>query len=201
MNQPSTPSSRARLAGLEEIALLALARAGDAAAFGVLVARVRPRLLRMLVRMLGSRADADDVAQEACICALRAIKGFRGDAQFYTWLHGIARHLALAHLRSRRSAEAASVALAAAQAWQDGAGGTDAALPETALALRQLRAAVFDSVRALPPQLRCALVLREFSALRYEAIAHLLGCPVGTVRSRIARARTAVGRQLGCLAH
>lgn len=178
---------------LQEGPLVRLAQAGDGAAFGELARRCRPRLAGMLARLLVNRADADDAVQSVLLCAWQALPGFRGEARFYSWLHAIARNFALCHLRLLRlrpdregdtphdTEEADAGALAQ---------------PEQVLACRRLQATVFASVRALPPPLRAAYVLREYSGLPYGELSRVLGCPVGTVRSRLARARASVIEQV-----
>ncbi|MBL6714852.1 MAG: sigma-70 family RNA polymerase sigma factor [Pseudomonadales bacterium] len=167
-------------------ALLKRALAGDHHAFDLLALRYRPRLKHLVMRTVKSVDDADDVVQDALLRAFRALPSFRGDAQFYTWLCRIAINVAKSHVThpSRRLMRDAEPETEVPELTQFG--------PEHDLASEQLQAVIFSALQALPEALRTALTLREFEGLSYEEIGHLMQTPVGTVRSRIFRAREAL---------
>ena len=169
-------------------------RQGDAAAFDLLYLRYQHKVHGLIGRYLTRPEDVEDVAQEAFIKAYRALPRFRGESAFYTWLYRIAVNTAKNHLASRHQ-RVQTVELDAEEA--DG-GEVAAALkqeegPEDTLKSDELKAAIDAALTALPEDLRSALTLREFNGLSYAQIAEVLDCPVGTVRSRIFRAREAVG--------
>lgn len=177
--------------------------AGDARAFDLLVLKYRRRIERLIARMVRDAALVEDLAQETFIRAYRALHQFRGDAQFYTWLYRIAVNTSKkALLGMKNDPLAAGMALV-------GAGGNEddetflmapepmaEDTPETLLAAREIALAVQDALDALPDDLRQALVLREMDGLSYEEIAAAMNSPVGTVRSRIFRAREAVSAKV-----
>lgn len=168
-------------------------RRGDAAAFDLLYTRYQHKVHGLIGRYLTRPEDVEDIAQETFIKAYRALPRFRGESAFYTWLYRIAVNTAKNHLAARHQ-RVQTVELDAEDA--DG-GDLPAALkqedgPEDALHSEQLKGAIDDALAALPEDLRSALTLREFNGLSYAQIAEVLGCPVGTVRSRIFRAREAV---------
>lgn len=168
-------------------------RRGDAAAFDLLYTRYQHKVHGLIGRYLTRPEDVEDIAQETFIKAYRALPRFRGESAFYTWLYRIAVNTAKNHLAARHQ-RVQTVELDAEDA--DG-GDLPAALkqehgPEDALRSEQLKGAIDDALAALPEDLRSALTLREFNGLSYAQIAEVLGCPVGTVRSRIFRAREAV---------
>jgi RNA polymerase sigma-70 factor (ECF subfamily) len=171
--------------------LVERARAGERAAFDQLVARYQRRLLRLVLRLLRDPAEAEDVVQETFLKAYRALPRFRGEAAFYTWLYRIALNGARnAILRRRqRSAPAPLPSRAPAAAPEIGT-------PESMLLSKQVMLAVDAAMEALPLELRTAIVLREIEGLSYEEIGQIMECPLGTVRSRIFRAREAIARRL-----
>ena len=179
-------SAEALAAQGEDQGLLARALAGDLQAFDLLALKYRPRLKQLVLRTVRSEDDADDVVQDALLRAYRALASFRGDAQFYTWLCRIAINVAKTHVThpSRRVMSDEPVDEASPQLTQLG--------PEHDLASEQLQRVIFHALEALPEPLRTALTLREFEGHSYEEISHLMGTPVGTVRSRIFRAREAL---------
>ncbi|PJK12897.1 RNA polymerase sigma factor RpoE [Lysobacteraceae bacterium NML120232] len=167
---------------------------GDAHAFELLVRRYQHRMVALAARYVGEWAE--DVAQDAFIRAYRAIGNFRGDASFHTWLHRITVNTAKNHLVAmKRRPPAADVDVADAEHFDAELLG-DADTPERELMRHQIEQAVMQAMQALPRELNQAIRLRELDGLSYEDIARQLGCPVGTVRSRIFRAREAIDRAL-----
>ncbi len=170
---------------------------GDRRAFDVLVLKYQHRIYSLVSRFVRDPDEVQDVVQEAFIKAYRAVPGFRGDSAFYTWLYRIAINTAKNHLMSR-SRRPPGVDIDAVEAEHIESAGAlrDLAGPENALMTEQLRAVIERALAALPEDLRTALTLREFDGLSYEEIAEAMQCPVGTVRSRIFRAREAVDREI-----
>ena len=170
---------------------------GDKQAFDLLFLRYQHKILNLVSRYLRDPEDVQDVTQEAFIKAFRALPRFRGDSAFYTWLYRIAINTAKNHLvaRSRRP-PGTDVDVEDAE-FMDGTDALkDAESPESALARDELKAAIDSAIQDLPDDLRSAVTLREFDGLSYEQIAEIMDCPVGTVRSRIFRAREAIDRAI-----
>jgi RNA polymerase sigma-70 factor (ECF subfamily) len=168
-------------------------QSGDNRAFDLLVLKYQHRILGLVGRYLNDADEVQDIAQEAFIKAYRALPGFRGDSAFYTWLYRIAINTAKNHLVSRsRRPPGSDVEVEDAEYFDSGGGLRELENPENALFGEELRAVVQGAIEDLPEDLRSALTLREFDGLSYEAIADVMECPVGTVRSRIFRAREAV---------
>ena len=181
--------------------LVERARAGERAAFDQLVAKYHRRLMRLLTRLLNDSAEAEDVVQETFIKAYRALRHFRGDAAFYTWLYRIAINSAKNVLLGRkRHAPGAAGAPDAPPPRPEPLPPEerlrDIGTPESMLASKQIAQTVNAAMDALPIDLRTAIALREIEGLSYEEIAAIMGCPIGTVRSRIFRAREAIARKL-----
>lgn len=172
--------------------LVERARAGERAAFDLLVARYQRRLLRLVLRLLRDPAEAEDVVQEAFLKAFRALPRFRGEAAFYTWLYRIALNGARNAILRRRQ-RGASHGVAPSQL---PAPVPEIGTPESMLLSKQVMLAIDAALEALPLELRTAIVLREIEGLSYEEIAEIMECPLGTVRSRIFRAREAIARRL-----
>ena len=170
---------------------------GDQAAFDMLFARYQVKILNLISRYVRDSEEVHDVAQEAFIKAYRALPRFRGDSAFYTWLYRIAINTAKNHLvaRSRRP-PAMDVDIDDADYRDDAQMLREAEDPESALSRDQLKATISRALTDLPDDLRSALTLREFDGLSYEQIADILECPVGTVRSRIFRAREFVDQRM-----
>ncbi len=170
---------------------------GDLAAFDMLFARYQSKILNLISRYVRDADEVQDIAQEAFIKAYRALPRFRGDSAFYTWLYRIAINTAKNHLvaRSRRP-PSMDVDVEDADYRDDADVLREAEDPEAALARDQLRATIDQALVDLPDDLRSALTLREFDGLSYEQIATILECPVGTVRSRIFRAREFVDERI-----
>lgn len=177
--------------------LVARVQQGDKRAFEVLVLKYRHRIFSLVSRFVRDPDDVQDVVQEAFIKAYRAIAGFRGESAFYTWLYRIAANTAKNHLVSRaRRPPGADLDVEDAENLDTAWALRDVEDPESLLMTEQLREAVESAIRRLPEDLRTALMLREFEGLSYEEIAEVMGCPVGTVRSRIFRAREAVDGEI-----
>ncbi|PBS14075.1 RNA polymerase sigma factor RpoE [Lysobacteraceae bacterium NML93-0792] len=170
---------------------------GDVAAFDLLVRKYQHRIAALIGRYVADWSEVQDVAQETFIRAYRAIGNFRGDAQFYTWLHRIAVNTAKNHLVAHnRRPPTDDIDIDDAEQFDSGIRLRDSDTPERELMRQQLEQTVVRAVEALPEELRVAINLREVDGLSYEEIAERMGCPIGTVRSRIFRARDAIDREL-----
>ena len=173
------------------------AQGGDQKAFDQLVSKYQRKLERLLSRYVRDAAEVEDVAQEAFIKAYRALGNFRGDSAFYTWLYRIAINTAKNYLVSRgRRPPDSDVSSDDAEFYDGDHGLKDIESPERALLRDEIEATVHRTIAQLPDDLRTALTLREFEGLSYEDIANVMQCPVGTVRSRIFRAREAIDKAL-----
>ena len=173
--------------------LVARVQKGDSRAFDLLVLKYQHKIFSLIGRYVHDADEVQDVAQEAFIKAYRALPKFRGDSQFYTWLYRIAVNTAKNHLVSRsRRPPGSDVEVEDAEYYEGGAALRDIETPESALFGAELKAVVEAAIRDLPDDLRSAVTLREFDGLSYEDIAEIMDCPVGTVRSRIFRAREAI---------
>lgn len=173
---------------------------GDKRAFDLLVLKYQHKVRAIVARYIHDRDEVNDVTQEAFIKAYRALRDFRGDSQFYTWLYRIAVNTAKNFLVSRnRRPPANDVDLEDA----DDHGGSDALRdvdsPENLAYRDELQRIIEEAIQALPQDIRTAITLREFDGLSYEEIAETMDCPVGTVRSRIFRAREAIDGQIKAL--
>lgn len=171
---------------------------GDKAAFDLLVAKYQRKIFRLLSRLIRDSAEVEDVAQEAFIKAYRALPNFRGDSAFYTWLYRIAINTAKNFLVSqrRRAPTSTEADVEEAETFDDGEHLRDLNTPDAMLLSRQVADAVNRAIDRLPEDLRTAIVLRELEGLSYEEIAETMNCPIGTVRSRIFRAREAIAEEL-----
>ena len=180
-----------------DLELVKRVQRGDSAAFDLLVRKYQHRILALIGRYVHDWSECQDVAQDTFIRAYRAIGSFRGDAQFYTWLHRIAVKTAKNHLVAHnRRPPTDDVDASDAEQYDSGARLRDTDTPERELMRQQLEQAVMRAVQALPEELRTAISLREVEGLSYEEIAARMGCPIGTVRSRIFRAREAIDAEL-----
>jgi RNA polymerase sigma-70 factor (ECF subfamily) len=179
--------------------LVERAQAGDRGAFDLLVMKYQRRLMRLLKRVVRDPAEAEDVVQETFIKAYRALRFFRGDAAFYTWLYRIGVNTARNHLASLAHRSHATAAQSREQAHALEEQLKDHDTPESVLASKQIALTVSAAMEALPSDLRIAIMLRELEGLSYEEIAAFMDCPVGTVRSRIFRAREAIAERVGPL--
>ena len=170
---------------------------GDMAAFDLLVRKYQHRIAALIGRYVADWGECQDVAQETFIRAYRAIGSFRGDAQFYTWLHRIAVNTAKNHLVSLgRRPPGSDIDVEDAEQFDSGVRLRDTDTPEREMMRRQMEQTVLRAVEQLPEELRIAITLREVDGLSYDEIAQRMGCPVGTVRSRIFRAREAIDEEL-----
>ena len=170
---------------------------GDKAAFDVLVRKYQHKIVKLVTRYVHDGAEALDVTQEAFIKAYRAIHGFRGDSAFYTWLYRIAINTAKNHLvaEGRRPLDH-GMDLQDPDQYEVQSRLRDVDTPERLLLTDEIQRTVEAAIAALPEDLRTAIVLRELEGMSYEQIAETMGCPVGTVRSRIFRAREAIDEKL-----
>ena len=170
---------------------------GDSAAFDLLVRKYQHRIAGLIGRYIPDWSECQDVAQETFLRAYRAIGNFRGDAQFYTWLHRIAVNTAKNHLVAHnRRPPTDDIDIADAEQYASGMRLRDNDTPERELMRQQLEQTVMRAVEALPEELRVAITLREVDGLSYEEIAKKMDCPIGTVRSRIFRAREAIDLEM-----
>lgn len=178
--------------------LVERAQRGEKGAFDLLVQKYQRKLGRLLSRMIRDQAEVEDVVQEAFIKAYRALPNFRGDSAFYTWLYRIGINTAKNYLvaMGRRPQVSTEIEVEDAENFEDGQDLRTIDTPETELMTKQIAQTVNDTVAALPEELRTAITLREIEGLSYEEIATLMGCPIGTVRSRIFRARETIAEKL-----
>jgi RNA polymerase sigma-70 factor (ECF subfamily) len=177
--------------------LVARVQKGDSRAFDMLVLKYQHKIMGLISRYVHDSDEVQDVAQEAFIKAYRALPRFRGDSAFYTWLYRIAINTAKNHLVSRsRRPPGSDVEIEDAEYFEAGDALRTIETPESALFGAELKAVVEGAIGELPDDLRTAVTLREFDGLSYEDIADVMDCPVGTVRSRIFRAREAIDKQV-----
>ena len=178
-------------------ALVERAQKGDKRAFELLVAKYQRKLGRLLSRMVRDAAEVEDITQETFIKAYRALPGFRGESAFYTWLYRIGVNTAKNYLVGRkRQATSTDVLAEDAENYEEGDMLRDVATPDAELQTKQIAQAVNSAVDALPDELRVAITLREIEGMSYEEIAQMMDCPIGTVRSRIFRAREAIAERI-----
>ncbi|MCW3479206.1 RNA polymerase sigma factor RpoE [Neisseriaceae bacterium JH1-16] len=178
--------------------LVERAQRGEKRAFDLLVAKYQRRLGRLLSRFIRDGADIDDVTQEAFIKAYRALPSFRGESAFYTWLYRIGINTAKNFLSAsgRRPVVGSEVVDEDGESYDMTSQVPDLNTPESELMNKQILQTVNAAVEALPEELRTAITLREMDGLSYEEIASVMNCPIGTVRSRIFRAREAIAAEL-----
>jgi len=178
--------------------LVERAQHGEKAAFELLVAKYQRKLVRLLSRFIRDPTEVEDVAQEAFIKAYRALPSFRGDSAFYTWLYRIGINTAKNYLvaMGRRAPTVSETENAEGDAPEESGQVPDYNTPENELMSRQIAETVNRAVEELPEELRTAITLRELEGLSYEEIASIMNCPIGTVRSRIFRAREAIAERL-----
>ena len=178
--------------------LVERAQRGDKHAFELLVSKYQRKLARLLARFIRDPAEVEDVAQEAFIKAYRALPSFRGDSAFYTWLYRIGINTAKNHLVAigRRAPTTTEFDSEEAEGFADGEQLRDINTPENVLMSREIAGTVNATMEALPEELKTAIQLREIEGLSYEEIASIMNCPIGTVRSRIFRAREAIAEKL-----
>jgi RNA polymerase sigma-70 factor (ECF subfamily) len=194
-----TSSSASTPSGSDAV-LVERAQAGDARAYELLVIKYQRRIERLVARMTRDADLAQDIAQETFLQAWRALPQFRGEAQFYTWLYRIALNTAKRALMARkRDPLVTQTALATSdddETFRQQKEPTTESTPESELAAREIAAAVQAAMQALSDDLREAVTLREIEGMSYEEIAEAMNCPVGTVRSRIFRAREAISAKV-----
>ncbi|MBC3906112.1 MULTISPECIES: RNA polymerase sigma factor RpoE [Undibacterium] len=171
---------------------------GDKKAFELLVSKYQRKLMRLVSRLVYDHAEAEDVVQEAFIKAYRALPNFRGESAFYTWLYRIGVNTAKNHLvtQGRRAPTSTEADVDEAESFVDADGLRDINTPESLLASKQIAETVNSAMSTLPEELRNAITLREIEGLSYDEIAEVMLCPIGTVRSRIFRAREAIAEKL-----
>lgn len=173
--------------------LVSRVQKGDSRAFDLLVLKYQHKIFGLIGRYVRDSDEVQDVAQEAFIKAYKAIPNFRGDSAFYTWLYRIAINTAKNYLVSRaRRPPGTDVEIGDAEYYEGGGRLREIETPESALFGAELKEVVEGAIGGLPEDLRTAITLREFDGLSYEDIADIMDCPVGTVRSRIFRAREAI---------
>lgn len=190
----------AKAAGDTDKQLVAKVQKGDKQAFDLLVIKYQHRIFAIISRYVKDSAEVHDVAQEAFIKAYRAIGNFRGDSAFYTWIYRIAINTAKNYLVSRgRRPPASDVDMDDAEFYAGSDMLRDNASPEQQMMRDQLESVVFKAIQSLPEDLRTAVSLREMEGLSYEEIAEVMSCPVGTVRSRIFRAREHIDKHMAPL--
>ncbi len=177
--------------------LVERAQRGDKRAFELLVIKYHRKLGRLLSRMVRDAAEVEDITQETFIKAYRALPQFRGESAFYTWLYRIGVNTAKNYLVARKRQPVSSDVLAEdAENYEEGDILRDVATPDAELQTKQIAQAVNAAVDALPEELRTAITLREIEGMSYEEIAQFMNCPIGTVRSRIFRAREAIAERI-----
>lgn len=170
---------------------------GDKNAFNLLVHKYQSKVINLIARYVRNQADVADVAQEAFIKAYRALPNFRGESAFYTWLYRIAVNTAKNHLVAQgRRAPANDVDAEEAEYYDGSDALKEFASPERLMLSDEIQKVVFDTLDTLPEELKMAISLRELDGMSYEEIANVMECPVGTVRSRIFRAREAIDKKL-----
>jgi RNA polymerase sigma-70 factor (ECF subfamily) len=171
---------------------------GDKQAYGLLVQKYQRKLGRLLSRFIRDQAEVEDVVQEAFIKAYRALPNFRGDSAFYTWLYRIGINTAKNYLvaMGRRPQTSNEIEVEDAENFEDGDELRTMDTPETELMTKEIAKTVQLAIYSLPEDLKTAIVLREIEGMSYEEIATMMDCPIGTVRSRIFRARESIAERL-----
>lgn len=197
---PKTSASaglRRDAGGSSDAALVQRVKQGERSAFDLLVAKYQHKILNLVMRYVKDPSEAMDVAQEAFIKAYRAVPSFRGDSAFYTWLYRIAINTAKNHLvAARRRPLSLEAELPDSDAFEPFATLRDLDTPERLALTDEIGEAILSAVEDLPDELRTAITLREIEGMSYEEIAQAMDCPVGTVRSRIFRAREAIDKRI-----
>ncbi|NNM61938.1 MAG: RNA polymerase sigma factor RpoE [Steroidobacteraceae bacterium] len=180
-----------------DLTLVERVQRGERAAFDLLVLRYQHKVLKLIMRYVHDNAEAEDIAQEAFVKAYRALHSFRGDSAFYTWLYRIAINTAKnALVANKRRPMEYDLDLQDPEQYDLNARLSESETPEALLLTDEIRETVNRAIENLPDDLRTAIVLRELEGLSYEDIAQSMDCPVGTVRSRIFRAREAIDKKL-----
>jgi len=180
-----------------DLKLVERVQRGERAAFDLLVLRYQHKVLKLIMRYVHDTSEAEDIAQEAFVKAYRAMPSFRGDSAFYTWLYRIAINTAKnALVAAKRRPMDYDLDLQDPEQYDLNARLAESETPEALLLTEEIRETVNKAIENLPEDLRTAIVLRELEGLSYEDIAQSMDCPVGTVRSRIFRAREAIDKKL-----
>jgi len=180
-----------------DLELVKLVQQGNKRSYDLLVIKYQSKVMSIVSRFVKDRAEAEDVSQEAFIKAYKAIKNFRGDSAFYTWLYRIAVNSAKNHLMTKKRRPGMDVALSDDEEYSDHIESLqDIATPEAQLDRAHLKEVITAAIDSLAEELKTAICLREFDGLSYEEIAEALDCPIGTVRSRIFRAREVIDTQV-----
>ena len=178
-------------------ALVESVQKGDKRAFDALVIKYQSRIVKEITRYLHDPVESLDVAQEAFIKAYRALPNFRGDSAFYTWLYRIAINTAKNHLVSMgRRPPQDDIEASEAEYYEGPSALKDTASPENMVLRDEIEQVIFSAIETLPDDLRTAITLRELEDMSYEEIAEAMDCPIGTVRSRIFRAREVIDKKL-----
>ncbi|NQY64867.1 MAG: RNA polymerase sigma factor RpoE [Alteromonadaceae bacterium] len=172
-------------------------QSGDKNAFNLLVLKYQHKVANLVSRYVKNQSDVPDIVQEAFIKAYRALPNFRGESAFYTWLYRIAVNSAKNHLvATGRKPPGSDIEIEDAEIYDSGEALRENASPEKLLLTNEIKTVIFSTIEQLPEDLRTAINLRELEGLSYEEIAVIMECPVGTVRSRIFRARDAVDKKI-----
>ena len=178
-------------------ALVERVQQGDKRAFDILVLKYQSRIVKVITRYLRDPVEALDLAQEAFIKAYRALPNFRGESAFYTWLYRIAINTAKNHVVAQgRRPPMDDVEASEAEFYEGPSALKDTATPESMVLRDEIERVVYEAIEALPEDLKTAITLRELEDMSYEEIAEVMNCPIGTVRSRIFRAREAIDKKL-----
>jgi len=178
-------------------ALVERVQQGDKRAFDILVMKYQSRVVKVITRYLRDPVEALDLAQEAFIKAYRALPNFRGESAFYTWLYRIAINTAKNHVVAQgRRPPMDDVEASEAEFYEGPSALKDTSTPERMVLRDEIERVVFEAIEALPEDLKTAITLRELEDMSYEEIADVMNCPIGTVRSRIFRAREAIDKKL-----
>jgi len=192
-----SPEKKRPRSGTSDAALVQRVKQGDRSAFDLLVAKYQHKILNLIMRYVKDPSEAMDVAQEAFLKAYRAIPSFRGDSAFYTWMYRIAINTAKNHLvAARRRPVNLEFEVSESESFEPFAALRDGDTPEHLALTDEIGEAINKAVTDLPEELRTAILLREIEGMSYEEIAEAMDCPVGTVRSRIFRAREAIDKRL-----
>jgi len=176
--------------------LVKRAKKGDSRAFDLLVLKYQGRVAQLVSRYVSNAAEVEDVTQEAFIKAYRALPKFRGDSAFYSWLYRIAANAAKNHLVALSRRPTTDLALDDSESYEVPGRLKNNESPDEVIMGQQLEAVISQAIDVLPLELKAALTLREFDGLSYDEIAEVLECPIGTVRSRIFRAREAIDQKV-----
>lgn len=180
-----------------DLELVQRVQSGDKRSFDILVLKYQHKVINLVLRYVHDHDTAEDVAQEAFIKAYKGLKNFRGESAFYTWLYRIAINTAKNHLVSQ-SRRLPDIDIDAEEAEQFGGESAlkEYATPEREMLTAEIQEAITVTIEALPEDLRTAIILRELEGMSYEEIAETMECPIGTVRSRIFRARESIDKVL-----